>query len=368
MKLSIIILNYNVRHFLELCLRSVEAAITNIDAEIIVVDNNSPDDSCQMVKQLFPKIKLIENKSNDGFSKGNNIGVRQAQGDYLCILNPDTIVAEDTFEILLKFAETKSDLGILGCRLIDGKGQFLPESKRNIPTPVVSIKKVLGYTKPYYASQVNENSIGKVAILVGAFMIMKRNVYLEVGGFDEDYFMYGEDLDLSYKILKAGYQNYYNPETSVIHFKGESTLKDETYAKRFNSSMQLFFEKHFKANWLFNVLIWFGIKIVSLFFPKGEAYSNSVKEYVFISNEINQGIQNTLNKKMVVQNSVSKYIPKFEYILDTHFLGFKKSIEIVSNNNKKASSTFKFLLKNSKFILGSNSSKSRGEVIHIKNN
>lgn len=368
MKLSIIILNYNVRHFLELCLRSVEAAITNIDAEIIVVDNNSPDDSCQMVKQLFPNIKLIENKSNDGFSKGNNIGVRQAQGDYLCILNPDTIVAEDTFEILLKFAETKSDLGILGCRLIDGKGQFLPESKRNIPTPVVSIKKVLGYTKPYYASQVNENSIGKVAILVGAFMIMKRNVYLEVGGFDEDYFMYGEDLDLSYKILKAGYQNYYNPETSVIHFKGESTLKDETYAKRFNSSMQLFFEKHFKANWIFNVLIWFGIKIVSLFFPKGEAYSNSVKEYVFISNEINQGIQNTLNKKMVVQNSVSKYIPKFEYILDTHFLGFKKSIEIVSNNNKKASSTFKFLLKNSKFILGSNSSKSRGEVIHIKNN
>ena len=119
MKLSIIILNYNVRHFLELCLRSVEAAITNIDAEIIVVDNNYPDDSCQMVKQLFTNIKLIENKSNDGFSKGNNIGVRQAQGDYLCILNPDTIVAEDTFEILLKFAETKSDLGILGCRLID---------------------------------------------------------------------------------------------------------------------------------------------------------------------------------------------------------------------------------------------------------
>mgnify|MGYP000666354332 CR=1 FL=1 len=130
MKLSVVILNYNVSHFLELCLRSVEAAISNIDAEIIVVDNHSPDNSCEMIKQLFPNIKLIENKTNDGFSKGNNIGVQQAKGEYLCILNPDTVVAEDTFEIMLNFAETKSDLGILGCKLVDGSGQFLPESKQ----------------------------------------------------------------------------------------------------------------------------------------------------------------------------------------------------------------------------------------------
>ncbi|PWI31440.1 glycosyl transferase family 2 [Flavobacteriaceae bacterium LYZ1037] len=368
MKLSIIILNYNVRHFLELCLRSVEAAVVNMDAEIIVVDNNSPDDSCQMVKELFPKVKLIENKSNDGFSKGNNIGVKQANGDYLCILNPDTVVAEDTFEILLKFAETKTDLGILGCKLIDGKGQFLPESKRNVPTPMVSIKKILGFSKPYYASQLNENNIGKVPILVGAFMLLKKSVYVEVGGFDEDYFMYGEDLDLSYKVLKAGYQNYYNPKTSVIHFKGESTLKDKTYAKRFNGSMQLFFEKHFKANWLFNILIWIGIKIVSIFFPKGEAYSNQVKGYVLISNEFNQNIQDVLSKNVVAQETVDNYIPKFEYILDTHFLGFKKAIDLVASNNQKQPSYFKFLLKNAGFILGSNSSKSRGEVICIKNN
>lgn len=357
-----------MRHFLELCLRSVEAAITNIDAEIIVVDNNSPDDSCQMVKQLFPKIKLIENKSNDGFSKGNNIGVSHAQGEYLCILNPDTVVAEDAFEILLKFAEAKSDLGILGCKLVDGKGQFLPESKRNIPTPMVSIKKILGNSKPYYATHVNENEIGKVSVLVGAFMLVKKSVYLEVKGFDEDYFMYGEDLDLSYKILKVGYQNYYNPETTVVHFKGESTLKDKTYAKRFNGSMQLFFEKHFEANWLFNVLIWFGIKIVSIFFPKGEVTSKNVKEYVLVSNEENQQIAYTLNKKMTTQPIVTNYIPNFEYILDTHFLGFKKSIQIITKNNQKQPSTFKFSLKNTDYILGSNSSKSRGEVIHIKNN
>ncbi|TYA54809.1 glycosyltransferase family 2 protein [Formosa maritima] len=368
MKLSIIILNYNVRYFLELCLSSVEAAISNIDAEIIVVDNNSLDDSCQMVKQLFPKVKLIENKSNDGFSKGNNIGVKHAQGEYLCILNPDTVVAEDTFEILLKFAETKADLGIVGCKLIDGKGQFLPESKRNIPTPIVSIKKILGYTKPYYATQINENEIGKAPIFVGAFMLLKRDVYLEVGGFDEDYFMYGEDLDLSYKILKAGYQNYYNPKTTVVHFKGESTLKDKTYAKRFNGSMQLFFEKHFKPNGFFNLLIWVGIKIVSIFFPKAEESSKNVQEYVLVSNKENLELESSLNKKMTVLNSVTNYFPNFEYILDIHFLGYKKAIDLLTNNTKKQSSTFMFLLKNSKFILGSNSSKSRGEVIHIKNN
>lgn len=357
-----------MRHFLELCLRSVEAAVTNVNAEIIVVDNNSLDDSCQMVKQQFPNVKLIENNSNDGFSKGNNLGVTQAQGDYLCILNPDTVVAEDTFEILMKFAESKPNLGVLGCKLIDGKGQFLPESKRNVPTPLVSIKKILGYSKPYYATHVDENSIGEVSILVGAFMLIKRSVYVEVGGFDEDYFMYGEDLDLSYKVLKAGYQNYYNPETAVIHFKGESTLKDKTYAKRFNGSMQLFFEKHFKANWFFNFLIWIGIKIVSVFFPKDEEYSNQVKAYVFVSDKVSHDIQNALNKKVEVQNSVINYIPKVEYILDIHFLSFKKAIELVSKNSKKQPSTFKFLLKNAGFILGSNSSKSRGEVIHIKNN
>jgi len=368
LKLSIIILNYNVKHFLELCLRSVEAAISNIEAEIIVVDNNSPDDSCNMVKQYFPNVKLIENKTNDGFSKGNNIGVKQAKGEYICILNPDTVVAEDVFEILLKFANTKADLGILGCKLIDGKGQFLPESKRNVPTPIVSIKKVLGYTKPYYASQLDENENGKVAILVGAFMLIKKSVYKEVGGFDEDYFMYGEDLDLSYKILKAGYQNYYHSETTVIHFKGESTLKDKTYAKRFNGSMQLFFEKHFKANWLFNVLIWFGIKIVSVFPTKEEEFSKNVQEYVLVSNKEDHGLQDELVKKVIIETSITSYLPHVEYILDIDFLGFKKTIGLVSKNNQKSTSTFKFLLQKSNVFIGSNSSKSRGEVIHIKNN
>jgi len=368
LKLSVIILNYNVRYFLELCLRSVEAAITNLDAEIIVVDNMSPDDSCDMVKQLFPNVKLIENKSNDGFSAGNNLGIKEAQGEYLCILNPDTVVAEDTFEILLKFADNTPDLGILGCKLIDGKGEFLPESKRNIPTPLVSIKKLFGYSKPYYAHHLSPDQTGKVPMLVGAFMIIKKRIYNEVGGLDEDYFMYGEDIDLSYKILKAGYQNYYNSETAVIHFKGESTLKDKAYAKRFNGAMQLFFEKHFKPNWIFNTLIWMGIKVVSIFYPKGEESFHEVIEYVFVSNKSNPQLQATLNKKLDTQAAVTNYLPNFEYILDTDFLGFKKAIEMVSKNHIKQPSTFKFLLKTSQVVLGSNSSKSRGEVIHIKNN
>lgn len=357
-----------MRYFLELCLRSVEAAIANLDAEIIVVDNNSQDDSCQMVKQLFPKVKLIENKSNDGFSKGNNLGIKQAQGEYLCILNPDTIVAEDTFEILLKFADTKPNLGLLGCKLIDGKGEFLPESKRNIPTPMVSIKKLLGYSKPYYAHHLGPDQTGKIAMLVGAFMIVKKNIYLEVGGLDEDYFMYGEDIDLSYKVLKAGYQNYYHPATTVIHFKGESTLKDKAYAKRFNGAMQLFFEKHYKPNWLFNLLIWIGIKVVSIFYPKGEESTSRVKEYVLISNKENPQLQKVLLKNMETQAHLANYVPNVEYILDMEYLGYKKAIELVSKNNIKHPSTFKFILKNSQVVLGSNSSKSRGEVIQLKNN
>lgn len=355
-----------MRNFLELCLRSVEAAITNIDAEIIVIDNDSPDDSCQMVKQLFPKIKLIENNSNDGFSTGNNLGIKEAQGEYLCILNPDTVVAEDTFEILLKFADVTPDLGILGCKLIDGKGEFLPESKRNLPTPMVSIKKLLGYSKPYYAHHLSPNQTGKVPMLVGAFMIIKKDIYNEVGGLDENYFMYGEDIDLSYKVLKAGYENYYNPETSVIHFKGESTLKDKTYAKRFNGAMQLFFKKHFKPNWLFNILIWIGIKVVSVFYPKGEESSFTVKDYVLISNKNNPQLQATLKRNMELQPVISSYTPNVEYILDTDYLGFKKAISLVSKNEIKHPSSFKFLLNTSQVILGSNSSKSRGEVIHFK--
>ncbi|HIP26962.1 MAG TPA: glycosyltransferase family 2 protein, partial [Flavobacteriaceae bacterium] len=220
--LSIIIVNYNVKYFLKQCLQSVFDACKNISAEVIVVDNNSDDLSCEMVEKFFPKVKLIANKKNTGFSTANNQGVAIAKGKYVLILNPDTVVAEDTFEKILAFAITKNNLGALGVKLIDGTGRFLPESKRGIPTPKTSINKIIGITnKKYYANHLQENENGKIEILVGAFMFMKRSIYNEVNGFDEDYFMYGEDIDLSYKILKKGYKNYYLTDTKIIHYKGE---------------------------------------------------------------------------------------------------------------------------------------------------
>ena len=260
--LSVIIVNYNVRYFLELCLSSVFDATKFINTEVIVVDNNSKDDSCEMVRAKFPSVVLINNKENIGFSKANNIGVSKAKGEFLCILNPDTIVAEDTFYKLFEFSKAKKNLGIVSCKLIDGAGNYLPESKRNVPNREIALKKLLGFSKCYYVSELNNESIGKVPVFVGAFMFLKREVYLKVGGFDERYFMYGEDIDFSYSVLNEGYENYYFGKTAIIHFKGESTLKDNEYAKRFYGAMKLFYNKYYNSNFLFDIIVSLGIKIL----------------------------------------------------------------------------------------------------------
>jgi GT2 family glycosyltransferase len=326
MKLSIVIVNYNVRYFLELCLRSVQAAITSIEAEIIVVDNNSSDESCKMVAELFPEIRLVSNKENVGFSKANNQGVALAQGAYVCILNPDTVVAEDTFVQLLSFADMQQNLGIVSCKLIDGAGKFLPESKRHIPTPIVAIKKILGLSKSYYASEVSENSIAKTSIFVGAFMLLSKRVYQEVGGFDERYFMYGEDIDLSYSVINAGYDNYYYGKTSIIHYKGESTLKDAVYAKRFYGAMQLFYKNYFNTNVLFDVVVNLGVKIIPLLAP--------------------------ILKDKDLDN-------KPEVTLKTGQLSFKQMIELF----EKQDNYYKIHLEKAGFSIGSKSSKTKGEVV-----
>ncbi|MFD1615033.1 glycosyltransferase family 2 protein [Gelatiniphilus marinus] len=363
MKLSVVILNYNVRYFLELCLKSVQAAIVNIDAEIIVVDNNSEDGSCNMVKALFPDIKLIENKENLGFSKGNNIGVSQAKGDFVCVLNPDTVVAEDTFVKILGFAQTKQKLGIVGCKLINGAGQFLPESKRNIPYVNAAFKKMLGNSKDYYANRLNENQKGKVDVLVGAFMFFKREVYHKVNGFDEDYFMYGEDIDLSYKMIKSGYQNYYFGDTTVIHFKGESTLRDKFYARRFYGAMQIFYKKHFKKNLLFDMLVWLGISLVYIFRKTPVKKVVPIEKYVLISNQINEKLKFALQKEITLKTDL-KNIQRFtEVIFDAKTLGYKTIIRMIEDAEKNIPITYKILPEKSNFILGSNDAVSKGEVI-----
>ena len=382
MQLSVIILNYNVRHFLEQCVLSVQAALENIDAEIIVVDNNSSDDSCEMIKQRFPHIKLIENQTNAGFPKGNNIGVAQAKGEYLCILNPDTVVAEDTFSKILEFAKSKKDLGIVGCKLIDGTGNFLPESKRGIPTPFVAFTKVMGLYKiseafgKYYAAHLGENQTGKVEILVGAFMLMKTQTYREVGGFDEDCFMYSDDIDLSYMVLKTGKSNYYFHETTVIHYKGESTVRDGLYMKRFREAMDFFYKKHFRKSLFFDVSMKIGAILFSIV-KKNQAVVSALKpsEYVLLSDNesLRLGVENLLGKKVTrfdtnlkntINSLTSRSFRNTELIFDNTALRFKTIIAMMEQL-KDSGLTFKILPQNSRFFIGSNNSNDRGEVIKI---
>lgn len=376
MQLSVIILNYNVRYFLEQCVLSVQEALSNIDGEIIVVDNNSSDASCQMMRSRFPNVKLIENKTNSGFPKGNNIGVAEAKGDYICILNPDTVVAEDTFDKILAFAEKQSDIGIVGCKLIDGTGNFLPESKRGIPTPWVAFTKITSlyhlfpknkFFNQYYAQDLNENETGKVAILVGAFMVMKRDMYIDLKGFDENCFMYSDDIDLSYRSLLKGKSNYYFHETTVIHYKGESTVKDKMYMKRFQEAMNFFYKKHFKVSVFFSLFMKIGIVFFSLIKAfQGNSKPNSIPEnYFLISDDeiLKDKLETVLNKPIVFWEKPN-IIESAEIIFDQKYFGFLKAIEFMEANKNKAF-TYKILPKNSTFIIGSNSNRSRGEVIEI---
>jgi GT2 family glycosyltransferase len=385
MQLSVIILNYNVRYFLELCLTSVLSATQNIESEIIVIDNCSEDDSCAMVKARFPIVKLIQNQANEGFPKGNNIGVAAAKGKYICILNPDTVVAEDTFEHFLQFANEHPAMGIMGCKLLDGAGNFLPESKRSTPTPWVALTKIFGLYKmfpnkklfnQYYAGHVGENQIGKVAILVGAFMAMKRDLYLEVGGFDEACFMYSDDIDLSYQIIQKEYENYYNPHTQIIHFKGESTSKDKDYINRFQEAMEFFYAKHFKKSSVFSI----GMKIGSFIFVRFKAQKkivapNPPEQYLLFSNQdsLQKKLKKILQKKILQTADISTTklnilahlsVEKTEIIFDTAFLSFKQIIHLMNYFNHD-NFTFKFVLPNQEFLIGSNYSESKGEVIKI---
>lgn len=386
MQLSVIILNYNVRYFLEQCVLSVQQALEGIDSEVVVVDNNSTDDSCEMIRSRFPTIKLIENKENLGFPKGNNIGVSQANGEYICILNPDTVVAEDTFTKVLAFAKKQHDLGIVGVNLIDGTGKFLPESKRGIPTPWVAFTKIAGlykifpnskYCNRYYAQHLQENQTGKVEILVGAFMVMKRDLYNEVGGFDEDCFMYSDDIDLSYMVLKKGKTNYYFPETTVIHYKGESTIKDEKYMKRFQEAMNFFYKKHFKVSFLFSLFMKMGIVFFSIVkMIQGKATVKTIpKEYFLYSSNDNLVeklrliLQNKvtfydLKKEKMVNSSLIYIVKGTEVILDNQYISFKKCIDIIKTERHKKI-TFKILPKTTAFLIGSDSSNDRGKIVKI---
>jgi len=285
-RISVIIVNYNVEYFLEQCLNSVFAALKKVKGEVFVVDNNSIDNSVEMVKSKFPNVHLIDNKENVGFSKANNQAIRIAKGEYILLLNPDTVVEEDTFLKCIDFMDEHPEAGGLGVRMIDGKGNFLPESKRGLPTPAVAFYKIFGLSRifpksktfgKYHLGYLDEFEINEIEILSGAYMLMRKEALDKVGLLDENFFMYGEDIDLSYRITQGGYKNYYYPKTQIIHYKGESTKKSSVnYVFVFYRAMTIFAEKHFSQknakslSFLINLAIYFraGIAIINRFVKK----------------------------------------------------------------------------------------------------
>lgn len=367
MDISVVIVNYNVQYFLEQCILSVQSASEKLKVEIIVVDNNSKDASCKLISEKYTEVILIKNKENVGFSKANNQAVKIAKGEYVLILNPDTVVAEDTLTQIFEYAKSKQNLGILGVKLIDGAGKFLPESKRGLPTPRVSFNKLFGIsgrkTGKYYATHLGENETGIVAILVGAFMLLKRKVYNEVNGFDEAYFMYGEDIDLSCKTLNKGYQNYYYANTQVIHYKGESTKNDIQNLKYFHKAMKIFYKKHFKLNYIYDFIMsfgiefWFLIKYFKFLKPK-----NIFKEsftVMYLEKKLVDDFKQI--KNLIKKNGIDTIV------FDNLFISNKKIISHFQElKNEKV--IFKIHPKNTNFLIGSNNSLNLEKVDFIEGN
>ncbi|MEX0967913.1 MAG: glycosyltransferase [Bacteroidia bacterium] len=263
MKLSVIIVNYNVKYFLEQALYSVRRAGKRMteaglgEYEVYVVDNNSVDGSAEMVRHKFPEVKLIVNEKNAGFSAANNQAISLSKAEYILLLNPDTVVEEDTFTKCVSFMDDYPMAGGLGVKMLDGKGRFLPESKRAFPTPSVAFYKMSGLSSlfpksrvfgRYHLGYLSPEEVHEVDVLAGAFMLMRKSVLDEIGLLDETFFMYGEDIDLSYRIKKGGYKNYYYPKTRIIHYKGESTRKSSVnYVFIFYNAMVIFAKKHFSS-------------------------------------------------------------------------------------------------------------------------
>lgn len=270
MKLSVVIVNYNVKYFLEQCLHSLEQAATGIDYEVIVVDNASTDGSTEYITARFKNIKWMACRENNGFSKGNNIAIAHAKGEYILMLNPDTIVTSEAIQGCIEFMDTHSDAGACGVYMLRTDGTFAPESRRGLPTPFVAFCKMSGLASlfpksrtfgRYYMQYLDKNQVNNIEIISGAYMMLRHSTIEKSGALDEEFFMYGEDIDLSYRILKQGYKNYFLP-LRILHYKGESTNKSTyRYVHTFYRAMQLFFKKHYShysilVSLPINIAIW----------------------------------------------------------------------------------------------------------------
>jgi GT2 family glycosyltransferase len=253
MELSVIIVSYNAREYLKECLFTVRKASANINCEVFVVDNNSVDGSAIMVKDDFPEIKLIRNNVNSGFSAANNLAIKLSAGDYVLLLNPDTTIPEDTFSKCISFMKEHPEAGALGVKMVNGDGRFLPESKRAFPTPLTGFFKTFGlsavfprskFFNRYYSTHISPDETGSTEVISGAFMFLRMAALKKAGLPDEDFFMYGEDIDLSYRIISSGYKNFYFGEVTITHYKGKSTKRDNyTDLIHFYDAMRIYSHK-----------------------------------------------------------------------------------------------------------------------------
>jgi len=303
--ISIIIVNYNVKEFLANCLQSVRKASEGLSTKIFVIDNDSTDGSIPFLKKRFEDVNYIENNKNVGFGKANNQGIKKAKGTYTLLLNPDTLLQEDTLHVLIDHMRNHGSCGACGCKILNPDGTFAPESRRSVPTVFTALYKAVGLTAlfprnkifgAYYMGWMDEDEGGEVPVLSGSFMFFRTSCLKDLGGFDERFFMYGEDIDLCYRTKKAGWDIHYVPVTSIIHYKGESTKKNEiAYNRVFNDAIYKFFEKHFTSRYsgLFRFLIFWAIRfraVASFFVNNIRAFRFIITDVVIINSALLAGM------------------------------------------------------------------------------
>ena len=348
MKLSIVIVSYNAPKHLEICLDSCQEALKNFEGEIIVVDNNSSEIDFLSLKKNYPNVNYLLQAENLGFAKANNIGVENALGDYILILNPDTIIPEDIFPKLIDFHQSKEKIGLVGVRLIDTNGNFHPESKRNIPTAKNSFSKLFkrfnsSTVNNYYKLEVGEFETAPCEILVGAFIFTTKQIYKQIGGFDAHYFMYGEDIDISYSAELAGYTNYYVGDITVLHYKGESTKRDKKYFRIFFEAMMIFLSKYYQKNWINYQVLRSGIALKYLISIIKFNFSNESNR---IKVEVNKNELNWINQLSELKNQSKQNI-----VLDAERFSYKEILSIISQYNS-SNTSFYIHPKNKNYVIG----------------
>ncbi len=384
MKLSIIIVSYNAWEFLDLTLGSVQSSISGIDCEVIVVDNASKTDIPAKAKSHYPFITTIHNSENLGFSKANNIGLKQAKGELAILLNPDIIVAEDTFEKVIEFYSQNKNTGGLGLKMINGSGEFLKESKRGLPTPITSFYKVSGLCKAfpnssrfarYYHGNFNMDSEQEVDILSGAFLVQQRDKNGDFTLLNEDYFMYGEDIELSYELKKKFGSNHYFGSCPIIHFKGQSTPNKAEIYNYFYNAMWVFHKKYFKSrsSGLTNFLIWVSIRLIHRY----KVFTLRFKRKKQTAYKVDKILLNF--RKIELQTKISNIFPdsKIEIITDLSnslddsglVIFDLKSIKaktIIQQMELLGKHNYAFVSYNNKYLVINSHNSSKGEVIYFK--